>query len=459
MMLSKIGKTLKSNEKPPQLVMQSGNITPESLRRLFENNPDLDRILGYLNQFNPMKVMRLEYKEEVHSNILRWLLDPGGGHGLGDRFLKGFISEALVRHGAGCPSAQEVLRSDMTDAIVDTEWTSKKKKMRIDLLVRCARNGWVFVIENKINHKQGKRQLRNYLKIARKEIVDGKIYLFPRGIFLTLSGEEPRDPNFAPIQYKAVGKLIGALMDEHKDSRSPEATFMRHYHETIEEITGMSKELRESEQVALQLYQEHQQEIDFISDVVGSELKKTGFPLATGSLFGQGEEYPQSAKIGKQDVICIGKKPWFVDFLPGKWFDKLGGKGAYKKWERGLPPLYLRLSLSVNRKNRNGWIALQARFHPSLDRKFQENYAKEASNQPKKLRLLGVVKGDIGDEGVQPSISFEKWWLYKIKDVDDKKLIVGKMKKALRKFRPEFDTVAEIIPRCSEHGQRKEECA
>src|SRR5690606_30558728 len=61
----------------------------------FINNIELNKIEAYLNRFNPIHIMKMENQEIRHSNILGWLLDPLNTHGLGDKFLKAFLTEAL----------------------------------------------------------------------------------------------------------------------------------------------------------------------------------------------------------------------------------------------------------------------------------------------------------------------------------------------------------------------------
>ena len=81
------------------------------------NNTDIKKIRAYIERFNPIKIMEVEQKEIKHSNILAWLLKPEENHGLGDTFLKAFLSEALRgQRSTGRPSALEVSQADLMDA-------------------------------------------------------------------------------------------------------------------------------------------------------------------------------------------------------------------------------------------------------------------------------------------------------------------------------------------------------
>ena len=67
----------------------------KNLERLLINNDQLQELQAYLDRFNPIKVMGMESMEIRHSAILAWLLDPVETHGLGDYFLKAFLSQVL----------------------------------------------------------------------------------------------------------------------------------------------------------------------------------------------------------------------------------------------------------------------------------------------------------------------------------------------------------------------------
>ena len=88
-----------------------------------KNNEKLSMIESYTMRFNPIKVMKMERMEIRHSAILSWLLSPSETHGLGDRFLKAFLAQALVgQNSKEEPSALDISRSNLHDADVRCEW-------------------------------------------------------------------------------------------------------------------------------------------------------------------------------------------------------------------------------------------------------------------------------------------------------------------------------------------------
>ena len=140
------------------------------IESLFVNNADVDKIGAYIERVNPIKIIGVEKKERTHSNILSWLLNPQENHGLGDTFLKAFLSEALRdprnTHRPSRPSAIEVSQADLKDAEIKREWK------RIDFFIRSPKNGWVFVIENKFGSC-----LVDWLRIGSKSLYAMKIVI------------------------------------------------------------------------------------------------------------------------------------------------------------------------------------------------------------------------------------------------------------------------------------------
>ena len=66
-----------------------------ALQRLEEDGGDLVRLdamlAEWLDEVDVFDALGLHDDEQFHSNLLSWLLDPRGSHGLGDHFLQGFL--------------------------------------------------------------------------------------------------------------------------------------------------------------------------------------------------------------------------------------------------------------------------------------------------------------------------------------------------------------------------------
>ncbi len=60
------------------------------------DNPELEELKARLETFNIFSALSIEQKEDQHSNVLAWLLDPEESHGLGDIVLKRVLSNMLL---------------------------------------------------------------------------------------------------------------------------------------------------------------------------------------------------------------------------------------------------------------------------------------------------------------------------------------------------------------------------
>lgn len=95
---------------------------------------------------------RLLRKEGVHSDLLAWLLDPHGWHGLGDTFGRHFIGEALAA--AGCP-----LSGPFAVTRVQTEFSTGEGPIDVLVNMTSGDTSLVVGIENKIDAAVGPAQL------------------------------------------------------------------------------------------------------------------------------------------------------------------------------------------------------------------------------------------------------------------------------------------------------------
>jgi hypothetical protein len=140
---------------------------------------------GFFNIFAILKMDRDEVR--THSGLLYELLNPKGSHKQGPRFLKYFLSEVL----------------NVNDLPLD-ELTLQKERFadeegRIDITIESSKR--LYVIENKIDARGGKEQLKRYYDFARRQ---GKE---PGVFYLTLQGETPSEDgneveNYTLISYK-----------------------------------------------------------------------------------------------------------------------------------------------------------------------------------------------------------------------------------------------------------------
>jgi len=131
---------------------------------------------------------RCRRDEETHSNILAWLLDPNGSHGLGAWFLTELLSRVFVRdpgpldHICVCREVEE--EPEKADVMVTTD-------------------SWRLVIENKIDggedmDEAGRGQTERYV-----ERWPGSYC-----IYLTPHGGPAASKEFRPVHYRLVREIL-----------------------------------------------------------------------------------------------------------------------------------------------------------------------------------------------------------------------------------------------------------
>lgn len=432
--------------------MTGSSTTPRhfELEDLFINNPDLEKLQSHLKRFNPIRVMRMEGMEIRHTNILAWLLDPLETHGLGDRFLKAFLAEAMKGDGAkAAPTAVDIALADLRDAEV------RREKKNIDLFVTSAANAWSFVIENKFHSKQHSNQLKRYIEQAKAEALDAKLDFKNRGIFLTLHEEDPDEQvreDYVTLRYENVCRIIGTLLSSKEARLSPEVRqFISHYLEIIRDATDMSDEQNEMELLAKKLYRSHRKVLDFIMDHGAT----TEFTMAAEAVFGPDLDYGDEVEVkGLGRYMFSWNSDRQFSFLPAEWRRHLGGdkrlhlwKGC-EKWWAGYP-LICWFQLDDAGDGMKGQLRLFAEVGPLSDHEMR-------------LTLIdgirGAAKKGAGEEiqfranADRPGARYSKFLRstansIPIADISDMELLEQAMRRLLEKFQGPCDAVAKSLPK------------
>ncbi|NIZ01925.1 PD-(D/E)XK nuclease family protein [Thalassospira lucentensis] len=424
------------------------NPNVEELESLFVNNPDLDQLDAYLNRFNPIRIMRMEGMELRHSNILAWLLDPLESHGLGDRFLKAFLSEALRGESSkGSPTALDITQADIQDIEVRREW------LHIDIFLLSRRNNWAFIIENKFHASQSKGQLPKYIEKARAafEAEEGELNI--RGIFLTLHDEEPEDLSYATIGYDAICDLLGRTMQAEGQSLGREVrVFLAHYIEIIKEAAGMSEEQKKLEQLARSLYRQHKKVLDFISEYGAS----TNFSMALDDAFGAGWEGKEVLEVGKQSIIYCWSSGDKFSFLPSGWYEALG-KDDYnwpgcEKWWSGYP-LICWIQIFIGNKGTEGTVRLFASVGPLNNFEARKTLIEAIKDIGAQKNFEFGFQKKATQEGTKYS-TFLKNNTVKIKDVQDIDQISEAVSLLVSRFKPVFSALVPVLEPLTEYGER-----
>jgi len=130
-----------------------------------------------------MGVLRLGHLEVQHSRVLRWLLDPAGGHRLGTRVLRAFLAAVERSPGGPLGGPIEALATSLHEAVVTVEEAGVDvetgRRGSVDIVVRSA--GLTLVVENKIWAGEHGDQLDRYARTYAAESTV-LVYLTPGGV-------------------------------------------------------------------------------------------------------------------------------------------------------------------------------------------------------------------------------------------------------------------------------------
>ena len=157
------------------------------------------------DRYNIFRIIsNLYYRENFHSDIIAFFLDPNGNHGCKHLMLDLFIS---MLNKAGC----DIDYMDYSDAVVVRE------EARIDILISSEENKKAIVIENKINNAGDMpRQLPRYYDYVTKN------YILDAIVYLPLSfNKTPNMNDWTEMDKKHILPLLKVIYDRFNGSCSP----------------------------------------------------------------------------------------------------------------------------------------------------------------------------------------------------------------------------------------------
>jgi hypothetical protein len=198
--------------------------------------------------FNVFEAMGMARAEIRHSAFLAHLLDPYESHGLGDRFLRGFLIHACARH----PSFRttDVLLADFNDVVVERE------RFNIDILITSQELSLACLIENKVGSHEHSDQLARYRSHIASELSGLRHHVL---VYLTPDGESPSDSAYVPIDYTVVVKLAEAIASE--SAAGEIQLVLNHYASLLREHVVTDDRIV---QLCHQVYRKHRHAIDLI---------------------------------------------------------------------------------------------------------------------------------------------------------------------------------------------------
>ncbi|MBK1877968.1 PD-(D/E)XK nuclease family protein [Pelagicoccus mobilis] len=275
-----------------------------AINDLVVNCPELAQLEEKLGGFNVFQVLKFEYGEIRHSNMLAWLLDPSESHGLDDLFLKKWLMRTLhelPEFGMSSLSPIDVDSWTLLNVEVRREW------FHIDLLLvleHASGEQWVVAIENKVKSTQHSNQLTRYREIVEKHFprASQKLYLF-----LTKDPETPEDSAYLPSSYDQVHRALSEAIKSKGSSIGEEpAMLIRNYLTLLEE-----KFMNDSEvaRIAQKIYQQHKRALDVIFEHRPDNLKLVSDEL-------QRLLRENASELG---IIPTASSRSYLRFVPSSW--------------------------------------------------------------------------------------------------------------------------------------------
>ena len=228
------------------------------LDKFLVDNTELEELSARLSIFNIFRVLRIEEAEIRHSNVMAWLLNPQGSHGLGQAYLRRFLSTLLLDNESAIvnvnPAHIELM--DIRDVEVWREW------LNIDLLAFSASNQWVLLVENKIKAKATKWQLLKYIEIVKREFP--AFTIIP--ILLTLEEEEGSDTldevGYIGWSHSQMYHVLNHVINQRQDRITNDAKiFLDHYLVVLRRLTMQDEEIVK---LCKEIYRKHKDAIDLI---------------------------------------------------------------------------------------------------------------------------------------------------------------------------------------------------
>ena len=232
------------------------------LRALGEDER-LETLREMLEEFNLFDVLGVERSELRHSRVLAWLLDPRGSHGLGNSFLRGFlirISSDWDSTGVYRVSPAVVKSWDLLEVETVRE-RQVREQDRIDILVVGQSDGFVCLIENKVDSEEHTDQLSRYLNVVEQRSPALKVL----PVFLTPAGAKPskkRDAErYVSLGYSEIADLLRDVLETQAATvNSHVAVFLEQYEQTLRRrILDTPGDI---DTLALQVYSNHRDAIN-----------------------------------------------------------------------------------------------------------------------------------------------------------------------------------------------------
>lgn len=217
---------------------------------------EVEDALGKPNIFDVLGIARAEIR---HSNVLSWLLDPNGNHGLGSLFLRMFLQK-LGKLGA---DAVKLLSADLNAFSVSREY----KHIDILLVSRVPEAKIVIAIENKVDSGEHGNQLARYRQTINEDFQG----FYKEFVFLTPDGMDASEGDWRALGYKSISESLKYCLNRVEVGN--EANLLLTQYLSLLEREFMNKE--KLAEICNKVYREHKRALDLIFELREDQCQTT----------------------------------------------------------------------------------------------------------------------------------------------------------------------------------------
>ena len=172
-------------------------------------------------EFNTFDVLQYANYEIRHSNVLAWLLRPGGTHGIGPRFLKWFVGRVNDQ----LPARDRVRPETGFEAANVDVW---RERDYVDITIRFRRERCLIAVENKTESASSGHldQVMSYDRTLREKHEGHTV----RSVLLSASPDvSVKFPGIAHVGWDSVGGAIGSILADGGFQTPSVDAFIRQY--------------------------------------------------------------------------------------------------------------------------------------------------------------------------------------------------------------------------------------
>ncbi len=389
----------------------------EALNRLIVECPEFEELERLLGGFNLFQVLKFEYGEIRHSNVLGWILDPSESHGLDETFLKKWLMRVI--HQAPKPDRPiepiDIDSWQLLEVEVRREW----RNVDLLLILRFAQDRpWVIAIENKVNTTQHSDQLNRYRNTVEAEFPSAGHRLY---LFLTKNEETADDSAYLPASYAQVHQVLKECVAarSHLIGAEPKVLLENYIQLLEEKFMDQSK----IAQVARTIYKQHKRALDVLFEHRPDNLQNVSETIRA----------QLASRADELGIVMTACSKSYIRFIPKEWAQPGNTHGT--GWGNCPHTLLFEINLGAKQPTLNvfsgkaptPWIDEIWALSQSPDSPFHQQ--KKRSERPRDWVMLHhvgksriLVDEDQSDNTDIPQAIFD-WCQSMLKSPDTRKVI------------------------------------